>query len=209
MKIKAKTTPRFAFLIAMLTLLSCAPGYEKEGEKWVWVSYDEAVGKRITPIDAHDAETFEVLENSEYARDKNSVFFVGQIIKNADPQSFELLENGYAKDRDNVFLDTETVIFADPATFVQLEFPYSKDARHVFCGTIPLMLDEGDVQEFRVTNEDKLMSHLKSTSDLSYFLEFNPQYQWLDTLGIETVILGESATGETAGRKFKGVTEVE
>ena len=195
-------------IIVLCLLLSCDSGYQKEDGKWLWVSYDEAAGKRTTPIDKHDYQSFEVLENKKYARDKNSVFYLGSIIKNADPKSFTWLKAGYSKDENHVFLDAETIIFAKPDSFEPLEFPYSKDDAHVFCGTIPLSLKGNEIAQFRVTNEDKLMSGMKSTTLLSHFIEVYPDYQWLDTLDIEGVIIGEWGTGETHKKKFKGFEEV-
>jgi len=189
-------------------IISCNSGYDKQDGRWVWISYDEGAGKRINDIDPHHFETFEVLNNEKYARDKNSVFYIGRIIKSADPKSFEVIGNEYSKDAKNVFLDDKTIVFANPKTFNQLEFPYSKDDSYVFSGTIPLELDKNDIKEFVVTNENGLMSSSKTTILLSHFIDQNPEYQWLDTLNIDAVIIGEWATGKTMKRKFKGYKEV-
>ena len=194
--------------IFLFLLISCNSGYNKQDGKWVWVSYDEAAGKRVSKIDHHDFESFEILDNKNYARDKKSVFYIGRKIKNADPQSFEVLNNGYSKDYNNVFLDAETIVFADSDSFKLLEFPYSKDRKNIFCGTLPLEISNNEVSEFTVTNKNELMSNSKSTILLSHFIKINPKYQWLDTLNIDGVIVGEWATGKTKERKFKGFKEV-
>lgn len=192
-------------ILLFIALVSCDSGYQKENNKWVWVSNDEGVGKRITQIDEHDVESFKVLKNSNYAVDKNSVFFIGRILKDANPKTFEVLnKKGYSKDNKFVFLDDEKVIFANPQQFNLIEFPYSKDDKNVFCGTIPIELRGKEIEEFQVTNEDELMSQMKSSILLSHFIEMNPNYEWLDTLNITAVIVGEWATGETNKRKFKG-----
>lgn len=193
---------------AFSLLVSCNSGYQKENGKWVWVSYDEAVGKRVSEIDEHDYQSFEILNDKNYAIDKNSVFHIRSKIKFADPESFILIDKGYSKDKNRVFLDDEMVIFANPNFFELLEFPYSKDNAHIFCGTLPLQLDQSEVNEFKVTNTDELMSSMKSSTVLSHFIEFNPEYKWLDTLGIDGVIVGEWATGETEDKKFKGINEL-
>ncbi len=195
-------------ILLMLILVSCNPGYQKEDGKWVWISYDEAVGKRVSQVDKHDYETFEVLNNENYAKDKNSVFHIRSKIEKADPNTFEIIEKGYSKDKNYVFLDSEIVINANPQTFQLLEFPYSKDDAHIFCGTVPLNLKNEEIEEFQVTNEDELMSNVKSSTLLSSFIKRNPEYKWLDTLGIKGVILGQFATGETNDKKFKGVKEL-
>ena len=196
-------------ILLIFILVSCDSGYQKENGKWVWISYDEAVGKRITQIDEHDIESFKVLKNSNYARDKNSVFYIGRIIKDANPENFETInKDGYSKDRKYVFLDEEKIVHANPKSFKLLEFPYSKDENHIFCGTIPIDLKSEEINEFKVTNEDELMSGMKSSILLSHFIETNPEYKWLDTLGVHGVIIFQFATGETSNRKFKGFKEL-
>ena len=185
-------------------LTSCNSGYQKEENKWTWVSYDEAVGKREGIIEEADLETFSVLENDKYAKDKNNVYFNGGIIPFADPNSFKVIDNGYSKDNASVYLDWDKVIFADPKTFEQLVFPYSRDLERVFCGTLPIEIEKNEVTEFKVTNDNESMSGMKSTILLSHFIEFNPEYKWLDTLGINGVIIGEWATGATKNKKFRG-----
>lgn len=194
----------------VLFFASCQSGYQKENGQWVWVSYDESVGKRITPIDAHDAKSFRVLKSKKYAKDKNAVFYHGRLIEHADPRSFQVIhESGYSKDNNRVFLDDQIIVLADPATFEFLEFPYSKDSDHVFCGNIPLKISPQEVTEFKVTNTDKLMSASKSTILFSHFLEMNPDYQWLDTTGITGIVVGDWGTGATNNKKFKGFRELE
>lgn len=196
------------FIITIIVMTSCQTGYKKENGKWVWVSYDEAVGKRITEIEFADFETFKILKNKNYAVDKSNVYYMTRPIKNANPKTFTILtDNGYTKDAKKVFLDWDEVIFADPKTFEILSFPYSKDKDNIFCGTLPLRLSREETVEFKVTNEDKLMSDMRSTILKSHFVEQNSDYKWLDTLDVDGIIVGEFATGETKKRKFKGYRE--
>ena len=130
-------------------------------------------------------------------------------IKHADPNTFELLKEGYSKDKNLVFLDKEIVIHANPQTFQLLEFPYSKDDGHIFCGTIPLNLEKNEVQEFKVTNTDRLMSDMKTSLLISSLIKEHPEYEWLDTLGIKIGVLGQWGTGETINKKLQGIKEVE
>lgn len=198
----------FIGILLFLFLTSCQSGYRKEGGVWVWVSYDESVGKRVRMVDKHDAGSFKVLKNKDFAVDKNAAFYVGRLIGGADPSTFEVVhKSGYSKDKTRVFLDDQMVVFADPATFKVLEFPYSKDNKHIFCGNIPLIISDKEANEFKVTNTDELMSATKSTILFSHFLEMNPDYKWLDTTGINRIIVGEWGTGETGDKKFKGFRE--
>ncbi len=199
----------FLALSLALLLTACKTGYRNEGGTWVWVSYDESVGKRITLIDPHDDATFQVLRPEEYARDAQSVFYMGRTLRGADPNTFKVIgKEGFSQDANKVFFNNERVALADPKSFQVLTFPYSRDVAHVFCGTLPMDIGPKESQEFKVTNTDKLMANMRSSMMLKYFIEFNPEYQWLDTLGIEGVITGEWGTGETKNRKFKGYKEM-
>jgi len=203
-----KIFQKYLLIINFIALFaSCNSKYQKENGKWVWVSYDESVGKRVHQIDKHDIKSFKILSNENYAKDKNSVFFVGKKIQNADPSTFELIGNGYSKDNNNVYLDNEKVIFANPKSFKLLDFPYSKDDQHIFCGTLPLNLKKNEIDEFKVTNTDKYKSGSKSTILFSHFIKKYPEYKWLDTLKINKIIVGEWGTGKTKNKKFKGFIE--
>lgn len=62
---------------------------------------------------AVDVESFEIIEKSPYARDKDHVYISGRadvyIVKEADPKTFQVLENGYAKDAQNVFYEKKSI----------------------------------------------------------------------------------------------------
>ncbi len=196
-------------LLTIITLTSCQTGYKKVDGKWVWISYDEAVGKRITEIESADVETFKVLSNNNYAVDKNNVYYMTRPIKNANPKTFSILNtDGYTKDDKRVFLDWDEIIFADPTSFELLTLPYSKDKTNIFCGTIPIRIPIDEIDEFKVTNTDKLMSSTRSTILKRHFVETNPDFAWIDTLNIDGVIIYEFATAETNKRKYKGHKQI-
>ena len=201
-----KQVKLFPMLLTSAWLFSCGTGYQKEHGTWVWVTNDENYGRRSTPLAPVDNASFKVLSNKKYARDKDHVFFSGKIIAGADPSSIDVLgSNGYAKDKDCVYLDGHKVLRANPVQFEVLEFPYARDAEHVFCGTLPVYLDASEVPSFKVTNEDKLMAGMRSTIFMPHFTEIYPEYKWIDSLGIEAVLIGEWATGASKNKKIKGL----
>jgi hypothetical protein len=52
-----------------------------------------------------DNASFTILTDVRYAKDKNKVFIQGSEIKNADPNTFEmLLKDEYSKDKNHVYL---------------------------------------------------------------------------------------------------------
>ncbi len=202
---------KLLLLLSSLFLLSCGNGYRKQNGQWVWVTYDGSFKKIATYMEYTDRKSFRVLPQKNYAKNKEKVFYCGRPVKGADPATFEVIDNkyGYAKDRYRAYIDQETIISAKPGSFELLEFPYSRDENQVFCGILPMALSRKEAREFKVTNTDELMCGMKTTMLLSVFISQNPEYAWVDTLGISHVIFGAWGTGETKSRKFKGFKELE
>lgn len=196
-----------------ILLTACTTGYNRHNGQWVWTTHDEYNGRRDIPIAGIDNGSFKILANESFGADKNAVYYEGRKIKHANPESFTTLTQnafGYAKDSRRVFLDTEVILKADPETFEVLEFPYSKDKNDVYNGTLPMQLEKEDVNTFVATNEDRLMYASKTTSLVTYFLEYSPEYNWIKTYDPELkhIIIGTSGTGKTSQRKFKGLKEI-
>jgi hypothetical protein len=177
-------------------LIGCSKGYEKTDGKWTYVSHDEGAGKRVKYLNVDNA-TFKILENKDYAKDKNHVYLNGEQIRNADPKTFHYLSEDYSADKNNVFLDLETIINADPKTFKILDFPYSKDSKKIYCGTLPLMTS--DIENFIVIKPGSM----KNTELTASFINLNPKYSWIDTLKFSGVIYGDGE-GRTKREKFDG-----
>ena len=79
-------------------------------------------------------------ETYKYAKDRNHVYFMGEILLNADPATFVLLDldkSGlYAKDKDHVWMwfNRDFVNSVDLSTFTILSetYGYAKDKNHVY-----------------------------------------------------------------------------
>jgi len=67
-------------------------------------------------IEGADPDTFEVMEDG-YSKDKNSVYWIDKPIENSDPNTFIILGNGFEKDKDRVFFRDIVLEDADPNTF--------------------------------------------------------------------------------------------
>lgn len=191
----------YTFIIAIL-IISCGEGYKKENEKWTWFKQSEAGNhiREITP----DMDTFEILKNEEYAKDKNTVYRKGLVIANADPKTFTVIsEDGYSKDKNNVYIDNETIIFADPKTFEIIKWPYSKDKKRIYNGNLPMEVN--NFQEFNVNKSNGM----KTSTTKSFFIKLNQEYKWLDTINVKTIIVGEYSEAKTITEKFKGFRKIE
>ena len=133
-----------------------AIGYVYENDTWNYVTYDMAVGRRVTPLDVNKDE-FRLLNYETFAADDESVYFMAHKIEDADPATFQVIDNTgnmrYAKDKNFVYIYLKDggimkVIGADPETFEALEYPYAKDKNDAYNGCLPLYVD--DVTKFEV-----------------------------------------------------------
>jgi len=188
-------------IIVTIFLTSCGEGYEKVDNEWAWVLRSEA-GKHVTKLNADEA-TFEILSDKKYAKDKESVFWEGVKIDLADPFTFEVISSGYSKDDKHVFLDNDIVVFANPEKFEILEWPFSKDDRYIFNGNIPLT--SKNIEEFVITKS----TGKKTASTKSFFIEWNKDFKWLDTINVNGIIISDDSEGHTREEKFKGVRKIE
>lgn len=133
-------------LFVLMTALGCGTGYQKVDGEWCYVSWDEGNGRTVSELNA-DSGSFEILANSEYAKDKNRVYHRSRRLE-ADPATLEILAGNYIKDKDRVFYRQVEITGADPKSFQILEAPYSRDQESVFCGTVPMNVDS--VDDFKV-----------------------------------------------------------
>ena len=110
--------------------------------------------KKISGI---DKETFEIIGFfSDYAKDKNSVYYRGEIVRGADTDSIELAGRfyyKYAKDKKNVYYKGKLLNGADPNTFQELEGFYVKDKRNIYYQE--KLMKEVDIDTFEmIKNSD-------------------------------------------------------
>ena len=78
-----------------------------------------------------DPKTFEELDD-DYGRDKKHAFYEGNIIKGADGSSFRTVGKWYAVDKAHVYLSGELVDNANPATFKVHSYYFSEDANDYY-----------------------------------------------------------------------------
>jgi len=107
--------------------------------------------KRITKeVAGADLNTIKDL-GEDYATDKNFVYYVGEIINEADPATFRILETeshnpndpsdypSYTADKNNVYKSYTKIIGADVKTFKYLSNFYSLDTDNVYYNTEQLL----------------------------------------------------------------------
>ena len=78
-----------------------------------------------------DPKTFEKLDD-DYGRDMKHAFYKGDIVKGADGGSFRAIGKGYAADKSHVYFLGKSVEKADPATFKVYSYYFAEDAKDLF-----------------------------------------------------------------------------
>ncbi|MBS8122370.1 DKNYY domain-containing protein, partial [Candidatus Vampirococcus lugosii] len=149
----------------------------KEGESIVWTDPNrfEYIGNaygideyyvyyRGNPIKTSDVDTFGRIDSSNYFKDKNNVYYIGEI-EGADPETFEVFEcfinPCYAKDKHHVYYEGEaikipwnedseniqegySVVWTDPREFEYLGLGLGRDENHIYYNGIPSRALEPD-----------------------------------------------------------------
>ena len=163
--------------------------YPKEGKEWVklnnqesteWFSRIDSVvycGEifcNIEPMKNVDANSFEVIPNSNYARDKNNVYYPIEIpcidysdcgvcycgkyvLENTNPNTFKYLGKDYAIDKNLVFFRGRKLNNADGETFEIIKggefFYFAKDKSHVY--KHDKIFEEADAKTFYFDKKDE------------------------------------------------------
>ena len=65
-------------------------------------------------VEGVDLQTFEILANEDYAKDKNNVYFYGRKLEGADSESFEILVDRFSRDKKNIYFCKEKILEIKP-----------------------------------------------------------------------------------------------
>jgi hypothetical protein len=130
---------KYIYLVTLsLFLISCDSGYKVNGKNVTWVIYDKGIGggKSTYIVEDVDISTFKktkVNDNSrDYAKDKNHIYYCGNIIIGADPNSYQHHKGDYYKDKKSIFLDHAILKGSDPNSFEHITECWSKDSQQVY-----------------------------------------------------------------------------
>lgn len=119
-------------------------------------------------LDGADVASFKIIENTCYAKDKESVFFNNSgyrfesfgKIEGADPETFEVISGGYTKDATKVYYNGVNIKGSDVDTFELVGFYHSKDKNFVYYQG--LLIDGADPKTFETTSASYYSKDLKS-----------------------------------------------
>ena len=135
-------------LIIVLCILAGCSGYKIEGDEVYWQMLDEGRGKTLSLVSGADADTFVILGHERYGKDSTGCYYEGQLIPEADADSFESISDYYAKDAQRAFYGGEPISGADGNTFRILEGNWSCDENN--CFFMRSMVPGSDPESFRI-----------------------------------------------------------
>jgi hypothetical protein len=174
------------FLLVALSAFSYFPAppkrYFQQDEKWYFGNKtDNGVVYGIEIIGA-DVGSFrsvchsrylDACEITEFAKDNNYAYYLGQRIESANPQTFELIrlmwKNLYSRDDKNVFFMTEKVEGADRETFEDISIvnrsTFGRDKNFIYRGAVRMPYDIATFRELRAQGFtiDKLGVYYRDT----------------------------------------------
>ena len=128
----------FLYSILLALALTSCTGYVIEDNKVFYKSANEARGIVKRYLKSADASTFKILNNSEYAKDKSFVFYHGNLIGGADPETFEFIGDLYAKDKNRAYYSGDSIESSSSFGFRIIDSYYSADNKNIFYTTKPL-----------------------------------------------------------------------
>ena len=107
---------------------ACNYGYRIENNQ---VFYCD--GENETEILGADANSFRLVDDLDFAKDKNAVYCQGTNIQ-ADPTTFTQIENavGYFKDSSSVFYNCVKLANSNPPTFQNINGDFNRDKNNLY-----------------------------------------------------------------------------
>lgn len=131
--------------------------YQLNQEEW---SASLSVDERIAKLNIKHTKPLELFNSTRFKVGGGKVVYAGYEIKGADPESFTALTSDYAKDKNAVYFRYAVVKNASPTTFEVIGFNYGKDAENIFYENYEINMEnpkgdkEPDYDSFEVLGED-------------------------------------------------------
>lgn len=119
-------------LLSVVLMTSCMyRGYKNNGKKVTFHSYDPTFLIPDSKDINADPATFEALSDI-YGRDKNHVYYWGEILDSVDASSFRIIDEDYTADKNHIYFNTFKIEKADPETFRIINKDLAEDKNDYF-----------------------------------------------------------------------------
>jgi|GEM_PF-1440835 hypothetical protein len=120
-----------------------------------------------SPFEIKDVHmsTFEILDDDRgYAKDKNRVYLDGLPIPEADPATFEILEDRYWRDKNYVYLN-ERIFSNDPENFEFISGNLMRDSHHIYWST---EIISDDPSNFTIIDDSGSTTYWKDSQNIFF-----------------------------------------
>ncbi|MBN2096404.1 DKNYY domain-containing protein [Candidatus Peregrinibacteria bacterium] len=131
--------------------------YQPDQEEW---PASLGVEERIAKLNIRHTKTLELFNSTRFKTEGGKVTYAEYEVKGADLKSFTPLTSDYAKDKNAVYFRNAVIKNADPATFEVIGFNYGKDAENIFYENYEINMEsqdndvKPDYESFEVLGED-------------------------------------------------------
>ncbi|WP_083926194.1 DKNYY domain-containing protein [Neolewinella persica] len=139
MKLLRILIPLVAMTVVLASCLNLVEGYKTKNGKVYFHTLSSLTGTSSFEVEGADAASFKQLSDPRFGRDNNHVYMAAGIITDADPASFQMMNelnvfgmSRYARDKHHVFLEGNVIPGADPATFKRLKGYYAIDQERAY-----------------------------------------------------------------------------
>lgn len=129
---KLNLTIILTLIFNMIFMVSCKyRAYKNDGKKITFHSYDPEFLIPYSEEVSADPNTFESLSEF-YGRDKNHVYYWGEILDGIDAASFRIIDDDHTADKNHVYFNTFIIEDADPESFRIISKELAEDKNDFF-----------------------------------------------------------------------------
>jgi hypothetical protein len=159
--------------IFILSIATGCTGYVVENDGVYYKDWNEARGSGKRLLKDLDPQTFEVLENDDYGKDKRFVYYQGNPINGADPITFKFVGDLYAIDKYRAYYAGDSIQSSSSNGFKIIDSYYSSDYKDIYYTTKPLhVCTPRDFKIFPNTNNESEYQRWATDGCYYYFMNF-------------------------------------
>lgn len=156
--------------ICILGILISCEKYNIKEDGVYYQDWNEGTGKSERLIPDADPKSFETLDDNLYAKDKYNVYYKGNTIQAADPNTFRTLEGGYAVDKNRAFYYGNSIESSSSKDFKILDGYFSTDYKDVYYRTKPLKISSK--KNFKFLSKNNLNDRWSTDGNYYWFNNF-------------------------------------
>ena len=166
-------TKHYHLFIFIVSILPACTGYVVENDGVYYRDWNEARGSGKRLLKKLDPKSFEVLDNNDYGKDINFVYYNGNPIAGADPGTFKFVGDLYAVDKFKAYYAGDSIESSSSNDFKIIDSYYSSDYKDIFYTTKPLhVCTINNLKIFKNENNESDYQRWATDGCFYYFMNF-------------------------------------